>query len=135
MTTDPFNPADSAAAITKTPRSPQVKAVKPVVKTVTPVKPQQSNGFPPPGSDYWKQHPLLTEHKDGTVRQWGEDLSAQRNPNLLPQQMIPPPAPIPVVRPMLDFSDKSKGKDNNYINTRDQNKSAAIPEIKSNNYK
>lgn len=144
--TNPFDPTDAAISATDKPikkKEPQSakehhaaipKGSKPTVTAEMPTVKATTN-FPAAGDPYWKQHPLQTEHNDGSVRQWGEDTTAVRNPNLLPQQMMPPLTPVPVVKNQLDLSDKATGKDNNYMNKRDQNKGPAIPEIKSNNYK
>lgn len=104
-----FNPAASAA-LTNLPGGE--KGDKPTHPPKRKVKAQPVNtvskapvGFPAPNDPYWKQHPLLTEHKDGTVRAWGEDTTAIKNPNTLPKQMLPP---------TLDLSDKAKGYSANY---------------------
>lgn len=79
---------------------------KPTKKHAVQVAPIVITDFPKPGDPYWKQHPLVTEHKDGSLRQWGEDSTQMvKNPNVLPKQMPPP---------TLDLSDKAKGYSNNY---------------------
>ena len=107
MATDSFNPAESAAAVTKTPvTDPKPKSVNhaavphnskkvkmPIPAPTVEVK-QTNNGFPAPGDPYWKKHPIETEHQDGSVRKWGEDTTQVKNPNTLPKQMPPPPTPI-----------------------------------------
>ncbi len=44
----------------------------PPIKKKPTVSPQQIN-FPAPNDPYWKEHPLITEHRDGTLRLWGEE--------------------------------------------------------------
>ena len=48
---------------------------KPTQVSITP----SNNGWPAPGDPYWKEHPLVTEHSDGTLRQWGEDTLKHKN--------------------------------------------------------
>ena len=92
-----FNPNEAAAALTGNPKHPKGKS-DPHPKHPNKQEPVQasidvdSTGFPKPGSPYWKEHPLITEHSDGTVGPWGGD-TTKRNPNLLPKQMLPPPPP------------------------------------------
>lgn len=107
---NPYSPVDSAAMATggKLSKSP-TKGVKPVNHAAVPkhvskpigtkippnVSPDPS-GFPGPNDPYWKKNPILTEHKDGTVRRWGEDIpdTVNQPQNTLPKQMMPPP-PVP----------------------------------------
>lgn len=81
VATNPINPAHLAAM-------PDLSKKKPIILPPKPAKTDSS--FPAPNDPYWKTHPILTEHKDGTVRQWGEDSTTMKNPNVLPKQMLPP---------------------------------------------
>lgn len=132
---NPFDPSDAARSVADEPVNKPTPKPKPVhhaaipngsKKVTTPIKQAAITpvgAFPPPGDPYWKEHPLLTEHKDGTVRQWGEDTTAIKNPNVLPKQMLP------------QQSDKANGTSSRYYPTTEQNKSKALPEIKSENYR
>lgn len=110
MKEDIFDPSASAAGVSKPP--PKKKEVKSTHLAAAHgvIKPKPASAttgsFPPPGDPYWKQHPLLTEHKDGTIRPWGEDTTAMKNPNTLPVQMLPPST--------KDLSDKAKAYSSNY---------------------
>lgn len=128
-----FNATDTAAMVTQSPRKPQpikpqdlaalpdLTRKKPII---LPPKPANT-GFPDNNDPYWKAHPLETQHNDGTIREWGEQL---HNPNLLPKQMLPPPSNPDKLEP----SDKAKGFSNNYYSSRDQQKTKAVPTTKSN---
>lgn len=122
-----FNPVDSAAMGARMPKKkepvrpnelaalPDLLKKRPIIPP--PKKPANNkipNGFPGPNDPYWKTHPLLTEHKDGTVRQWGEEPTPATNPNLLPKQMLPPAMPVKQNKPTPDLSDKAKGYSSNY---------------------
>jgi len=120
--TDPYNPADSAAAATNSAPKREIKPAKTVTppvkgishgavpkgstqpKTKIPLNVSaDASGFPGPTDPYWKSHPILTEHKDGTVRQWGEDTVADKNQNTLPKQMMPPTLGKPVGAAKKDY--------------------------------
>ena len=133
MATNTFDPTETAAAVTGAKPikatggtkpghhpPPKKKIAAPAPAQVTP-----TDNFPKPGDPYWKTHPIMTEHSDGTVRQWGEDtIPHVQNPNLLPKQMLPP-------QPVM--SDKAAGLSSTYYPSQNQNKGKAIPTIKSNN--
>lgn len=142
-----FNPVDSAAMLTNNP--PVKKEVKPnelaslppsLKKKPVILPPKKANtvptieqggiGFPPPGSPYWKANPLETEHKDGTIRRWGEDTTAN-SPYTLPKQMLPPPSES--TQPSSpDMSDKAKGMSNSYYSGKDSPKGKAVQTTHSN---
>lgn len=122
MAENPFNPTDSAAMLTKSvPIKKQFKpqelaAMPPGFKNkpiILPPKPAKT-GFSANDDPYWKEHPLQTEHKDGTVRTWGEDTT--KNPYTLPKQILPPPSTgeQPSGKPAKDLSDKAKGYSDYY---------------------
>lgn len=121
-----FNPTASAALSVdggdKPPKKPAPKPVKVTPKHVPPpVIDTEKNNV-----NYWKEHPLITEHKDGMLRPWGEDTTAMpSNPNLLPKQMMPPILP----------SDKAAGLSNTYYPAREQNKGKAVATVNSNIYR
>lgn len=109
---DLFDPTVSAAMANI--EDPSIKPKHKVVKKPKPAPAMSvTTNFPKPGDPYWKQHPLLTEHKDGSVKQWGEDATVVNNPNLLPKQMLPP-VTTPQNKPTLHLSDKAKGYSDNY---------------------
>lgn len=143
-----FNPVDSAAMLTTNP--PVKKVVKPTELASLPPslknKPvilppkkaktgptiEQGNiGFPPPGSPYWKANPLETEHKDGSIRHWGEDTTANKSPYTLPKQILPPPSTS--TQPSSpDPSDKTKGLSNSYYSSKDNPKAKSAQTTHSN---
>lgn len=121
MADNPFNPTDSAAMLTKSvPLKKQIKpqelaAMPPGFKNkpiILPPKPAKT-GFPANDDPYWKNHPLQTEHQDGTVRMWGEEA---KTPYTLPKQLLPPPSTgeQPSNKPTKELSDKAKGYSSNY---------------------
>jgi len=122
---DPFNPVDSAALVTKSlPLKKQVQpdalaALPPLLKDrpiiLPPKKPKVTleQGKIDPDAEWFKKHPLQTEHADGTVRTWGEDTLAKKNPYVLPKQMLPP-VPEPKGGSSKNLSDKAKGYSNYY---------------------
>lgn len=102
MPDDNFSPTLAAAKLTKQPVAttavnpanlaamPDLLKKKPIILPPKPAKIEAGGDFPKPGDPYWKTHPIVTEHKDGSVRHWGEDSTTMKNPNVLPKQMLPP---------------------------------------------
>lgn len=85
--------------------------------------------WPAPNDPYWIQHPLYTEHTDGTFRHWGEDLQKDRINSMFhnPFQDIPmntDSGKFPIMP-----SDKSRGLDNNYTPSRMQQKGPDVPTV------
>jgi hypothetical protein len=126
MPKDNFNPTDSAAMMTKSvPLKKKVEpthlaALPPLLKNKPiiqpPKKPKVTIEQKPISDDeYFKKHPLMTEHADGTVRPWGEDTTARKSPYTLPKQILPPPTETePNNKRTLDLSDKAKGYSDYY---------------------
>lgn len=89
-------------------------------------------GWPAPGSAYWKQHPLTTEHKDGSIRLWGEDptndMSVQQL--LMQHQLMQAPIPNQPIAPVTP-SNMALGYDNTYTPSRDRQLNNNIPILKS----
>jgi hypothetical protein len=108
-----LNPVEMAAMPDLTKKKPVILPPKKAPLKHGEVKVTTSDGFPKPGDPYWKDHPIITEHSDGTVRRWGDDTTNRKNPNTLPTQMMPPSG-VPTGKPQLDLSDKAKGYSSYY---------------------
>lgn len=79
---------------------------------------------PDPTKPLSPTNPLMTDHADGTYRQWGEDIKLPPIPPELGKKKVAGPAP----------SDKAAGQSNAYYPSNQQNKGKAVPTTKSNNY-
>lgn len=91
-------------------------------------------GFPSPDSQYWKQHPLITEHSDGTIRHWGEAFNTSAAKPQFPQTQLQEVPMFNNYPSQLQLSNKAMGYDNNYYPSNGQRTTKTPDTIHSNIY-
>jgi hypothetical protein len=64
----------------------------------------QTGNLPANNDPYWKEHPLETEHDDGTIRLWGEKPKPFQMPTTIKD----------VLKPKMEISDKALGNSSTY---------------------